>query len=158
MSEVLTRSDPVLVLDRVHAALDELADLDLTGSSDDGLLDYWRELERVRRRLPSVEHGLVLEAQGRSLPETLQVRSVARLLRRLLRLDPGEATARVRAAEAAGAWIPPRWIGPTQSPRYNHLHTQHPRPESAARAPARPIRGRLRDRRIRPVDKSEAGG
>ncbi len=46
--------------------------------------------------------GWCWRAQGRGLPETVQVRSVAQLLRGLLRLDPAEAAGRVRAAEAAG--------------------------------------------------------
>ncbi len=101
-SVVVTRTDPTVVLASAQAALDLLHGLDLTGLGDDALLGYWRELERLRRRIPAVEHGLVLEAQGRGLPEALQLRSVAQLLRGLLRLDPGEAAGRVRAAEAAG--------------------------------------------------------
>ncbi len=102
MSEVAPQSDPTVVLARAQAVLDELGGVDLTGLGDDGRLGCWRELERLRRRIPSLEHGLVLEAQGRGLPETLQLRSVAQLLRGLLRLDPSEAAGRVRAAEAAG--------------------------------------------------------
>jgi hypothetical protein len=102
MSEAVQLIDPIVVLSRAHSALDELRSLDLTALSDDAKLDYWRELERLRRRIPAVEHDLILDAESSGLPETLQLRSVAQLLRTLLRVDPGEAAGRVRAAEAAG--------------------------------------------------------
>lgn len=98
----MRRVDPTAVLSAAHTVLDGLLTLDLTGLDDEAMLDYWRALERLRRRIPAVEHALILEAQSRGLPDTLEVRSVTALLRGLLRLDPGEAAARVRAAEAAG--------------------------------------------------------
>jgi hypothetical protein len=103
MGATLQHTDPMLALSRAHAALDELQDLELTGLSEEALLGYWRELERLRRRLPSVEHGLVLEAETRGLAFACQARSTAAMLRAMLRLDAGEAAARVRAAEAAGS-------------------------------------------------------
>ncbi|HZC72945.1 MAG TPA: DUF222 domain-containing protein [Jatrophihabitans sp.] len=103
MSAVLERADPMVALSAVHAGLDELAAVELTGLGVAELLGMWRELERLRRRIPSVEHGLVLEAEAQGLPEQVQVRGVAQLLRGLLRLDPHEAAGRVRAAHAAGA-------------------------------------------------------
>jgi hypothetical protein len=102
MSESVQRVDPTLALSAAHAALDDLLGLDVTGLDDEAMLAYWRELERLRRRVPAAEHALVLEAEARGLPERLEVRSVTALLRGLLRVDPGEAAARVRAAEAAG--------------------------------------------------------
>ena len=71
--------DPQGALSAAHAVLDQLAELDLTGLGEDALLGFWRELERLRRRIPSVEHGLVLEAEGRGLPEAHQLRGVAQL-------------------------------------------------------------------------------
>src|SRR5919197_1114944 len=103
MSVMQLEADPLVALSAAHAALDELHGLDLTGLSEEQLLGFWRELERLRRRIPSVEHRLVLEAEGRGLPESHQLRGVAQLLRGLLRLDPREAAGRVRAAHAAGA-------------------------------------------------------
>ncbi len=82
--------------------MDELQALDLTGLSEDALLAYWRDLEKLRRRLPTLDHALILEGEGRGLPEMHHVRGMGQLLRGLLRLDPHEATGRVRAAEAAG--------------------------------------------------------
>jgi hypothetical protein len=92
----------MVALSAAHAAVDELQHLDLTGLSEEELLSYWRDLERLRRRVPTLDHALVLEAEARGLPETHHVRTTARFLRALLRLDPGEAAGRVRAAEAAG--------------------------------------------------------
>src|ERR687887_922710 len=103
MSVMQLEADPLVALTAAHAALDELHGLDLTGVDEEALLGFWRELERLRRRLPSVEHQLVLEAEGRGLPESHQLRGVAQLMRGLLRLDPSEAAGRVRAAHATGA-------------------------------------------------------
>jgi hypothetical protein len=102
MSSAVMMSAHAEVLTRVQAAIEELQALDLTRLSEEDLLEYWRELERARRRLPTLDHALVLEAEARGLPESHQVRSSGQLLRRLLRLDPGEAAGRVRAAQAAG--------------------------------------------------------
>src|ERR671930_39138 len=102
MSVMQLEADPLVALSAAHAALDELAGLDLTGLDVEALLGFWRDLERLRRRLPSVEHQLVLEAEGRGLAEAQQLRGVAQLIRGLLRVDPGEATSRVRAAHATG--------------------------------------------------------
>jgi hypothetical protein len=135
-SAVLERTDPSMLLARAHAAVDELQRLDLTGLSADDLLAYWREVERLRRRLPSLDHALVLDAQARGLPETHQVRTMGQFLRGLLRLDPYEAAGRVRAAEAAGA----RWAmtGEPLPPAYPVL--------SAAQA-----EGRISERQARVV-------
>lgn len=101
MSAALQTMDLSRVLARAHAALDELSELDLTGCSDDQLLELMREHERLRRRMPAFEHASISEAEGRGLPERFHVRTARGFLRWLLRLDPGEAHARVKAAEAA---------------------------------------------------------
>src|SRR5207253_7595725 len=104
MSEaVVERADPSVLLAGAHALVDELLRLDLTALAEDELLGYWREVERLRRRLPTLDHALVLDAERRGLPQAHQVRGTGQLLRGLLRLDPGEAAGRVRAAQAAGA-------------------------------------------------------
>jgi hypothetical protein len=102
MSAVLERADPRVALARLHAELDALSDADLSGLSEDEFLDFVRELERVRRRLPSVDHAVVAQAEGRDLLDKYKVRGVAQLLRGLLRLDPHEASGRVAAAHALG--------------------------------------------------------
>jgi hypothetical protein len=102
MGAVLQSTDPLRVVARAHADLDELQGLDLTACSDEALEACWREVERLRRRLPSLDSRLVLEAEGRGLPFERHVRSMTAYLRGLLRLDPGEAHGRVKAAQAAG--------------------------------------------------------
>lgn len=101
MSAVLQPVDPSRVLARAHAALDELQGLDLTGCSDEQLLEVMRAQERLRRRMPVFEHATVQEAEARGLPEQFRARTMRSFLRGLLRLDPGEAHGRVQAAEAA---------------------------------------------------------
>ena len=81
------RIDPLLTLARLHADLDALAAVDLTGLSDDELLDYERGKERLRRRLPALDHASILEIQARGIPEAHVLRTGA-FLRGLLRLDP----------------------------------------------------------------------
>ena len=85
-----------------HAAVDELLAADLTGDSDAELLDSLREVERLSRRLAAVGHGLIAEASARSLPDSRGASSMAALVRQVLRLHPGEAAARVRAAAGRG--------------------------------------------------------
>ncbi len=98
----MDRVEPVAVLGSMHSAVDELLAADLTAGSDDDLLETFRSLEALRRRLAAVDHALILEAEARQLPATLSVRNMTGFLRTLLRLDPREAAGRVRAAEAAG--------------------------------------------------------
>ncbi len=102
MSEALTTDAPAATLAGAHSLVDGLLAADLTVPTDDELLVDLRELERLSRRLVAVGHGLIAEAQTRCLPHSLGAASMAVLLGQLLRLHPGEARARVRAAEAAG--------------------------------------------------------
>ncbi len=85
-----------------HAAVDAPLAVDLTGDTDTQLMDSLRELERLSRRLAAVGHALIAKASARSLPDSRGASSMAALLRQVLRLRPSEASARVRAAEAAG--------------------------------------------------------
>ena len=84
-------------------ALDTLLAVDLTGASRDELLDLARGLETQRRRLPAADHALIGELDARAVAGELACASTAALLMRLLRLAPGEARARVRAAGDLGA-------------------------------------------------------
>jgi hypothetical protein len=102
MSEALTVDAPAVALAGAHSLVDDLFAADLTVGTDDELLADLRELERLSRRLVAVGHALIAEAQDRCLPHSLGAASMAVLLGQLLRLHPGEARARVRAAEAAG--------------------------------------------------------
>jgi hypothetical protein len=101
MSAVLERVDPMVELARIDAALDALAGMDHLALSDEVLLEYGREKERLRRRLASSDHGFVHEVERRNLPASNCVSTVS-FLRGLLRIDPHEASGRVKAAHAAG--------------------------------------------------------
>jgi hypothetical protein len=72
MSEAVEQVLGATLLADCHAAVDTLLGADLTRASDQELLEGWRELERLRRRLAAVEHRLVLEAESRSLPQTFR--------------------------------------------------------------------------------------
>jgi hypothetical protein len=100
MSAVLERVEPAVRLARIQAELVALQAEDLTGLSDEEVLDYARQLERTRRLLPSLDHRFIGEAERRGLPAASCVKIVP-FLRGLLRLDPREASARVKAARAA---------------------------------------------------------
>jgi hypothetical protein len=100
MSAVLERVDPRVALARLHADLDELLEADLSGLSDEELLAFGRETERLTRRLVTADHRFVAEVLDRDLPGANFVRPVS-FLRGLFRIDPREAAARIAAAEAA---------------------------------------------------------
>jgi NAD-specific glutamate dehydrogenase len=102
MSDTIVGTDLGSALRAAHAAVDELLTAPLEPATEDELLDSWRELERLARRLPAVEHRFVNEARTRSLPATFACRGMTQFLRQLLRLHPHEAKARATAAEAAG--------------------------------------------------------
>jgi Domain of unknown function (DUF222) len=103
MSAVLERPTGPLAVAAAHTAVDGLLAGDLTRLPEDQLLELVRDTERLRRRLAAVGHAQVLEIERRGLPAAQQIRTLGQFLRGLLRLDPGEAAGRVRAAEAAGA-------------------------------------------------------
>ena len=91
------------MLARLHAEVDALQGLDLTGAGQrtaaGGLLA--RAWSGCAAGCPSFEHALVQEVEARGLPQERGARTVAQYLRGLLRLDPAEAHARVGAAHAA---------------------------------------------------------
>lgn len=118
MSAALVVDRFTAALGAAHAALDELQSTPVFGLTDDELLAGLRELERLRRRLPSVEHALIKEAEVRSLPATLAHGTTASFLRGLLHIEPGEAAARARAAEA----FADRFVGGQRvDPIYRHV-------------------------------------
>ncbi len=84
-------------------AVDTLLAVDLTGASRGELLELARGLETQRRRLPAADHALIGELESRGVAGELCCPSSGYLLARLLRLAPGEARARVRAAGDLGA-------------------------------------------------------
>ncbi len=108
-------AEPVrAALTSLRAAIDVLASAHHAGSDDDGILDVARELEVQRRRLPTLDHALVVELECRSVAAKHLHRGTPQLLAALLHLDLPEARSRVRAAAdlgprtaVSGAPLPP---------------------------------------------------
>jgi hypothetical protein len=95
-----------LALDALSTSLDHLVKLiedgGLDGLDDAGLVGFLQGFERLRNRLPLVDHAAVGAAVARDLPGRLTQATPQRMLAALLRLSPGEASRRVRAAKAVG--------------------------------------------------------
>ena len=93
-----------LALDQLCTGLDHLVKLvedgGLESLDDAGLVGFLQGFEKVRNRLPLVDHAAIGAVVARDLPATLTQATVQRMLASMLRLSPGEASRRVRAAEA----------------------------------------------------------
>jgi len=83
-------------------AVDELSTASLTPVSDDELLAVWRSIEQGRNRLAPVDHRMIEEVESRNLPHRHACASTAVYANQVLRLEFGEARARVAAAHALG--------------------------------------------------------
>ena len=79
-----------------------LADGALHGLDDAGFVTAWQSMEQVRNRIPLIDHQLIAAAHTRNLPAALTQKTMIRTLMSVLRLSPGEASRRVRAAAAVG--------------------------------------------------------
>ncbi|HEX4728749.1 MAG TPA: DUF222 domain-containing protein, partial [Jatrophihabitans sp.] len=99
MSTMVSQTSVVAGL---SAAVDELAGVELTRLGEDELLETMRELERVRRRLETLESRLVAEVEQRNLPGKYVMRSTGAFLAGMLNLSPREAASRVRHARYLG--------------------------------------------------------
>ena len=66
------------------------------------LVTFMQDLEQVRNRLPLADHRIIADAERRDLPQRLTQGTMVRTLLSSLRLSPGEASRRVRAAAAVG--------------------------------------------------------
>jgi hypothetical protein len=108
---VMTREAGRASLDAALVQLDSavddlitlLGDGALAGSEATTLVEFAQGFERVRNKMALVDHRIVIEAQAGSVPELLCQGSMIRLLTSMLRLSPGEAARRVRAADAVGS-------------------------------------------------------
>jgi hypothetical protein len=87
---------------QLRSVVDVLQALELTASTDEEVLEVLRELEAQKRRLAAVDHRLIAEAEQRRLAAPRGCASTGALLRQLLRIEPAEASARVRAAAELG--------------------------------------------------------
>ena len=98
MFEGTSTVDSTEVLSELDAALDKITDLDLTGFDDKDLLRTLRGLEKVRRRLESIDHPIVAEVDARGMAGERGCASTIAMLGRLLRISRREASTRIRAA------------------------------------------------------------
>jgi Domain of unknown function (DUF222) len=91
-------------LDVLHVSLDHLIklveDRGLEILDDTQLVSFLQGFERLRNRLPLVDHQVINEAGRRGLPESLCQGSLPRMLASALRISIPEAARRVRAAQA----------------------------------------------------------
>jgi hypothetical protein len=90
-------------LDALNVGLDHLMKLVEDGGlevfDDAQLVDFLQGFERLRNRLPLVDHAVIGAAVGRDLPAKLTQASPQRMLAAMLRISVGEAARRVHAAE-----------------------------------------------------------
>jgi Domain of unknown function (DUF222) len=93
-------------LDTFDAALTDLINTVETGGLDrleaDQQLAVWHHFERLRNKLPLVDHRLIADADAADLPRQYCSATMTQFLVRILQLSHGEAAARVRAAAALG--------------------------------------------------------
>ena len=91
-------------LDALSVSLDHLVklveDRGLDTFDDAQLVGFLHSFEKLRNRLPLVDHATIGAAARRNLAETLCQSTLTRMLAVTLRISPGEAASRVRAAEA----------------------------------------------------------
>ena len=90
-------------LDSLHIGLDHLIklldDRALESLDDTGLVGFLQGVERLRNRLPLLDHQMINEGTARNLAQSLCQATMTRVLTSTLRISGGEAASRVRAAE-----------------------------------------------------------
>jgi hypothetical protein len=109
-------------LDRFDAALTDLINTVETGGLDrleaDQQLAVWHRFERLRNKLPLVDHRLITHADAADLPRQYCSATMTQFLVRILQLN----------TDGLPEWIPPRWIDQDQRPHINtriqRIHTQ----------------------------------
>jgi len=93
-------------VDRPSSARDHLIALveegGLDAFDDLAFVGFRQRFEQRRHRLSPVDHRAVRDGESRRLPDTLTHPSMIGVLSWALRLSRGEASRRVRAAEAVG--------------------------------------------------------
>jgi hypothetical protein len=93
-------------LDTFDNGLAELINTVETGGLDqlqaEDMVAVWQRFERIRNKLPLVDHSLIAAAQASDLAREYCSSTTTQFLIRILQLSPGEAATRVRAAAAVG--------------------------------------------------------
>jgi Domain of unknown function (DUF222) len=94
------------ILDKLNDDLAELVAALESGGLDhlktDQQVAVWQRFERIRNKLPLVDHQLIAHADTADLPREYCSATMTQFLVRVLQLTHGEAAARVRAAAAVG--------------------------------------------------------
>ncbi|MEP7178808.1 MAG: DUF222 domain-containing protein, partial [Pseudonocardiales bacterium] len=90
------------LLRRLTGVLDDMQAAGLSTLSGQVELDVIRALETQKNRIPAVEHRLIADVDSRGSAHEHGCRSTAVLLAQLLRINPTEAGARVKAAANLG--------------------------------------------------------
>lgn len=134
-------------VDRMVAAV-EAGGLDHL--DDTQLVAFMQAFERVRNRMPLIDHHVIVEAQARRLAERMTQTNLGRVMVAALRISSAEAHRRVHAAEA---------VGPRRSMTGQALEPRRPVLAAAQRAGdvtpeqvhvVQPGVGRGRPARVRP--------
>ena len=90
--------------DALNVSLDHLVKLVEDGRleifDDTQLVEFVQGFERLRNRMPLIDHQTVRDAQRRNLPDVLCQSSLPRMLAATLRISVPEAARRVRAADS----------------------------------------------------------
>ena len=98
-----------LALDALTEALDHLIGVVEGGGLETfdgpGLIEFLQRFERLRNRTALVDHRALRAAESVRLPEKVGQPTLKTVLGWALRLSPGEAARRVRAAEALGEQV-----------------------------------------------------
>ena len=93
-------------LDGFATSLEHLVKVVEDGALEDldapGLVGFFQAVERVRNRIPLIDHAAISHAVQRELPARLCQRSMSRVLASSLRISTTEAGRRIRAAEHLG--------------------------------------------------------
>jgi hypothetical protein len=89
-------------LDRFDVALRDLISTVEAGGFDRLQAVLWQRFERIRNKLPLVDHRLITDADAADLAREYCSATMTQFLVRVLQLSNGEAAARVRAAAAVG--------------------------------------------------------
>jgi len=94
------------ILDKLNNDLNQFITAVESGSLDqlsaDDKVRVWQRFERIRNRLPLIDHGLIAAAETSNLPREYCSSTMIQFLARVLQLSPGDAASRVRAAAAVG--------------------------------------------------------
>ena len=91
-----------MLLAQLHATVDALIEAGATGSSEDEQLAVLRSVEQLRRKLPAIEHDVLLDLEAAGTHLSFGARTMTTFLTGVLNLDAAEAGARMHAARACG--------------------------------------------------------